>query len=88
MRDSEILITEISSVFDHDLSGEEAATHLTRMRQGNESVVTFSITFRSLAGETGRPQAPLMTLFRNALSDPVRDALASYMAIGHPLEKC
>ena len=57
----------LRSVFDHDLSGEDAATRLTRICQDNESVAASSIMFRSLAGETGWSQAPLITLFYNAL---------------------
>lgn len=70
------LMKEMIMVFDQDVTGREAATRLTHIRQGNQSVAAFSITFRSLAGETGWPEAPLCTLFSNALIDPVKDALA------------
>ena len=59
MCDPEILMTEMSSVFHHDLSGRGGCNppHTNASRQ--------------------RKWKSLMTLFRNALSDPVRDALAS-----------
>ena len=63
---------------DKDISDKEAATRLTQISQGNQSVADFSITFRALAGETGWGQEPLITLFSNALSDPVKDALAAF----------
>lgn len=56
-------MNEMTIVFDHDISGKEAATRLTRIRQGNQSVANFSITFRALAGETGWAQEPLITPF-------------------------
>ena len=76
MSNSTDLMKEMIVVLDHDVTGREAATRLTRIRQGSQSVAAFSILFRSLAGEMGWPEAPLCTLFTNALSDPVRDALA------------
>ena len=76
--DSQRLMNEMAIVFDHDITGQEAATRLTRLRQGSQSVAEFSIEFRALAGETGWNDGPLITLFMNALSDPVRDALAPF----------
>lgn len=69
-------------LFDHDVSGKEVATRLTRISQGNQSIAKFSMSFRALAGETGWAQEPLITLFANAVKDalaavPVMDALAT-----------
>ena len=67
----------MESVFDYGLSPRfEAARRLARLRQGSETVAEFSIRFRALAGETGWPEAPLMTQFSEALQDPIQDALA------------
>ena len=63
MRDIDRLMKEMVIVFDHDVSGQEAAMRLTRLRQGNETVAPFSITFRALAGETGWAEAPLQSIF-------------------------
>ena len=59
VRDIDRLTKEMVLVFDHDVSGQEAAMRLTRLLQGNETVTAFSITFRTLAGETGWAEAPL-----------------------------
>ena len=72
-----MLTQEMISVFDHDVTGHDAGTRLMRLRQGKGSVADFSIKFRSLASETGWPEAPIMTMFIQALSGPVRDALAT-----------
>lgn len=76
MNNADRLMEEMAVVFDHDISGQEAAMKLTRLRQGRESVATFSITFRALAGETGWSEGPLISMFLNALADPIKDALA------------
>lgn len=81
LNDSQSLMNEMEMVFDHELYDKEVAMKLTRMRQGTSSVAEFSITFRTLAGATGWPEGPLITLFTNALSDQVKDALA---AVGSP----
>lgn len=77
MSTAERLMQEMISVFDHDITGHDAATRLMRLRQGGSSVAEFSIRFRSLASETTWPEAPIMTVFIQALSGPVRDALAT-----------
>ena len=69
-------MNEMAIVFDHDVSGQEAAMKLTCLRQGNETVADFSISFRALAGKTGWAEGPLRALFLNALTDSVKDALA------------
>ena len=74
---SQTLMDEMAQVFDHDVTGREAAARLTRLKQGNRSVAEFSVTFRALAGETGWADEPLITLFVNAISDPVKDALVT-----------
>ena len=68
---------EIISVFDHDVTGHDAVTQLMHLQQGVGVVVEFPIKFRVLASETGWPVVPLMTIFIHALSEPVKDALAT-----------
>lgn len=77
MLNSSRLMDEMTLVFDHDITADEAGIRLTRLRQGARSVADFSIEFRSLAGETGWAEPPLITLFAAALSDPVKDELAA-----------
>ncbi|KAJ8353593.1 hypothetical protein SKAU_G00211600 [Synaphobranchus kaupii] len=50
--DSIQLMNEMQLVFDHEVSGEEAARKLTSLRQGTDTVAAFAIAFRPLAGET------------------------------------
>ncbi|KAJ8333531.1 hypothetical protein SKAU_G00415390 [Synaphobranchus kaupii] len=76
MSHTDRLMAKMTSVFDHDVSAQEAAMRLTRLRQGTETVASFSIRFRALAGETGWADGPLSSLFLNALSDSVKDALS------------
>ena len=51
--DSDLFMAEMRKVFDHDVSGQEAAKRLLRLRQGPSSVAEFSIKFRTLAAESG-----------------------------------
>lgn len=74
---TESLMNESISVFDHNITGQNATTRLMNFKQGKRSVAEFSILFRSLASETGWDDIPLMTVFIHALSEPVRDALAT-----------
>ena len=74
---SDRLMKELISVFDHNITVHDAATRLMHLEQGRKSVAEFSIEFRSLASSTDWPEGPLMTLFIHALSEPVRDALAT-----------
>lgn len=77
MNTAKALTKEMVSVFDHEVNDKDAAMRLLQLRQGSRSVAEFSITFRSLAGEAGWDERPLMSLFTNALSDSVKDALAA-----------
>ena len=74
---TESLMNELISVFDHNITAHDAATRLMQLKQGKKSVADFSIIFCSLASETGWAEGALMTIFVHALSEPVRDALAT-----------
>ena len=63
-------------MFDHNVSGQEAATRLMNLSQGKKSVGEFSILFCSVASSTGWADELLMALSILSLSEPVRDALA------------
>ena len=70
-------MAEMRKVFDHDVSGQEAAKRLLRLRQGASSVAEFSIQFRTLAAESGWNREALVSTFSHALSEKVKDELAS-----------
>lgn len=51
---------------------------LTHLRRGSDATMWFSIAFGALAGETAWSQGPLILLFLNTFSDPLRAALAVF----------
>lgn len=46
MSNADLLMKEMAVVFDHDVSGQEAAMKLIRLRQGSQSIAEFAIAFR------------------------------------------
>ena len=49
----EVFTHNLRQVFDHPVSGREAARRLLNLRQGPQTVVDYTIQFRTLAEETG-----------------------------------
>lgn len=68
---------EMKQIFDHPVSGKEATKRLLSLRQGNRSVAELAIEFRTLAAESGWNDEALQGAFLNALSDTMKDELAS-----------
>ncbi|KAK5909547.1 hypothetical protein CesoFtcFv8_003468 [Champsocephalus esox] len=69
--------TEMYRVFDHPLQGKEAGNRLLSLRQGSESVSTYSIDFRILAAESGWDEMALQIVFSRGLNDQLKDELAA-----------
>ncbi|KAK7925711.1 hypothetical protein WMY93_008021 [Mugilogobius chulae] len=67
----------MKQIFDHPVSGKEAAKRLFSLRQGSRSVAEFAIEFRTLAAESGWNDEALHGAFLNALSDTLKDEMAS-----------
>lgn len=67
---------EFKEMFDDPNSTQHACDQLSRLRQGKGSVTSFATKFRRLAPETGYNDTALIQLFRNGVSDEVKDALS------------
>ena len=70
-------MAEMKKVFDHPVTGREAAKRLTTICQGARSVADYAIDFRTLATEVGWSSGPLITLFQEGLTDSLKDELAT-----------
>ncbi|CAL9686262.1 unnamed protein product [Knipowitschia caucasica] len=70
-------IAAMKQIFDHPVSGKEAAKRLFTLRQGNRSVAEFAIEFRTLAAESDWNDEALHGVFLNALSETLKDVMAS-----------
>ena len=54
----DVFTRNLRQVFDHPVSGREAARRLLDLRQGPQTVVDYAIQFRTLAEETGWEEEP------------------------------
>lgn len=67
---------EMLRVFDHPLQSEAVGNKLLSLRQGSDSVATYSIEFRILAAMCGWNDKALHGVFFRGLSEEVKDHLA------------
>ena len=67
-------------MFNHDVSGQEAAKRLLSLHQGSSSIGELSIQFQTLAMESGWNWEALVSTFSHGLSEKVKDELASHEA--------
>lgn len=75
--DYSCFIEEMRRVFEHPVSGREAASRLLQLTQGTRSVAELAVEFRTLALESGWNQEALTVAFNRALSEELKDELAS-----------
>ncbi len=75
--DYSCFIEEMRRVFDHPVSGREAASRLLQLTQASPSVAELAVDFRTLAMESGWNQEALTVAFNRALSDEIKDELAA-----------
>ncbi|KAJ8346477.1 hypothetical protein SKAU_G00278780 [Synaphobranchus kaupii] len=68
---------EMRRVFEHPTCGRDATQRLLQVRQGNRSVAEMAIQFRTLAAESGWNDTSLQGAFRQALSEELKDQLAT-----------
>ena len=62
----------LRQVFDNPISGLEAARRLLNLRQGPQTVVDYTIQFRTLAEETGwEEEAMILTFYHGLAGDEV-----------------
>ncbi len=67
----------LQQVFDHPVSGREAARRLLDLCQGHQAVADYAIDFRTLASESRWDSEALVSTFYRGLSEDVKDELAS-----------
>lgn len=68
----------LGQVYDDPDRAALAETHLLSIQQGRRSAEDYCSEFRQWCSVTGWPDQPLKTLFRQGLSDAVKDAMVSH----------
>lgn len=76
-RDADLFCREMRKVFDHLVSGYQAATRLLQFHRGSRSVADYAIEFRSLAAKSNWTLEALITSFYHGLSESLKDELAA-----------
>ena len=69
-------VTELRRVFDHPVTGQEAAKRLYALRQGGDTAAEYTVKFRTLAVESGWNVPSLLTAYQQGLSEQIKDELA------------
>uniref|UniRef100_A0A3B4D6I7 CCHC-type domain-containing protein n=1 Tax=Pygocentrus nattereri TaxID=42514 RepID=A0A3B4D6I7_PYGNA len=69
-------LKEFKAVFDHPYEGKLSGELLAKLRQGNRSVVEYSLEFRILAASSGWNEAALLVIFRQGLNPDLLNELA------------
>ncbi len=69
-------IRQFREVFEHSASGKEVGEELIALRQGNSTAADYTLTFRTLAAQTGWENEPLRLLYRNGLNEELQSELA------------
>ncbi len=69
-------LRQFREVFEHSASGKEAGEQLLALRQGKDTAADYSLTFRTLAAQTGWESGPLKLLYRKGLSAELQSELA------------
>ncbi len=61
-------LRQFREVFEHTTGGKEAGEQLLTLRQGRDTAADYSLTFRTLAAQTGWDNGPLKLIYRKGLS--------------------
>ncbi len=69
-------IRQFREVFEHSASGKEVGEELIALRQGNRTAADYTLTFRTLAAQTGWENEPLRLLYRKGLNEELQSELA------------
>ena len=70
-------IKEFKLVFDHPYEGKISGELLAQLRQGDRTVVDYSLEFRTLAASSGWNESALLVIFRQGLNADLLNELAS-----------
>lgn len=73
--------------FDDPNSVYVSRDQLSRIKQGNESCLSYTTRFRNVAIETGYNEVAKVALFRNGLNDSLKDALANMQSLPETFEQ-
>lgn len=65
-------------MFGHGSVHPDATGKLLTLRQGQRSVMDYSVEFRIGASRSGWPEAPLADAFLHGLADYIKDILIAY----------
>lgn len=66
---------EFKRVFDHPIAGQDAGSQLLHIKQGSRTVAAYAIEFRTLAASTGWEDSTLRCIFRDGLTETLKDEL-------------
>ncbi|KAL0162424.1 hypothetical protein M9458_041820 [Cirrhinus mrigala] len=69
-------LTQFREVFEHAAGGRDPGEELTSLRQGSSTAADYTLTFRTLAAQTGWDLAPLKVLYRQGLNRELQSELA------------
>ncbi len=69
-------IRQFREVFEHSASGKEVGEELIALRQGSSTAADYTLTFRTLAAQTGWENEPLRLLYRKGLNEELQSELA------------
>ncbi len=69
-------LRQFREVFELTAGGKEAGEQLLALRQGKDTASDYSLTFRTLAAQTGWENGPLKLLYRKGLSTELQTELA------------
>jgi hypothetical protein len=79
-------MSELKRLFSDPNAKTKAQMLLKRLNQGAGSVLNFSVKFRTLCVDSGYNQTALMSLFRDGLSNQIKDILAASLVDPEDLE--
>ncbi len=69
-------LRQFREIFEHSVSGEDAGEQLLALRQGKDTAADYSLTFRTLAAQTGWGNGPLKLLYQKGLLAELQSELA------------
>ncbi|XDV53693.1 hypothetical protein PO909_022129 [Leuciscus waleckii] len=69
-------LAQFREVFEHPAGGKDPGELLLSLRQGGSSAADYTLTFRTLAAQTGWKDDPLRLLYRKGLNSDLQGELA------------
>ncbi|XP_058619589.1 uncharacterized protein LOC131532156 [Onychostoma macrolepis] len=69
-------LRQFRDVFEHSAGGKEPGEHLLSLHQGKDTAAEYTLTFRTLAAQTGWEEDPLKLLYRKGLTADLQSELA------------